>query len=71
MVGLIEDRAHERGDGLRGGARHRRQQVAHEVHAASLPLGAAQDLGDGAPESLVGVGHDQAHALESPLDQAS
>ena len=39
------------------------------MHPASLPLGARQHLGDGGPETLVGVGHDQAHALETALDQ--
>ena len=37
MVGLREDRADEGGDGLAGGVRDGRQQVAHEVHAEALP----------------------------------
>ena len=46
VVGLREDRPHDRGHRLAGAARQRGQHVAHEVHATPLPRGAAEHRGD-------------------------
>ena len=43
------------------------EQVGHEVGAAPLPAGSAEDCGDGASESLMSVRYHQLHPAEVPL----
>ena len=37
VIGLREDGADDRGDGLARALGHRREQIPHEMHAAPLP----------------------------------
>ncbi len=53
-IRLGEDRADRRGDHLGVALRHDRQDVAHEMHAASLPTGADQDRCDGLLQNRYG-----------------
>ena len=46
-----------------------RWQVGHEVGAAPLPAGSAEDCGDGAAESLMSVRYHQLHPTEAPGGQ--
>ena len=45
------------------------EQVGHEVGAAPLPAGSAEDCGDGASESLMSVRYHQLHPAEAPGGQ--
>ena len=45
------------------------EQVGHEVGAAPLPVGPAEDCGDGAAESLMSVRDHQLHPTETPGGQ--
>ncbi len=44
------------------------EQVGHEVGAAPLPAGSAEDCGDGAAESLMSVRYHQLHPAEALAD---
>ena len=69
--GLLVDRAHGRRHQRLRTLRHAREQVPHEVGAAALPGGAAEDGGDSLPETLVGVGGHQLHAGEPARHEAA
>jgi hypothetical protein len=69
-AGGAEDGANRRPDQLLQVLGAVPQRIAEEVHGATLP-GAAQHLGDGLLEALVGVGDHQLHARQAAADQAA
>ena len=60
-VRLGEDRADRRGDHLLVALGHDREDVAHEVHPASLPRGADEHRADRGLQTGVGIAGDQLH----------
>ena len=71
VVGLLEDRADERGHHGLGGLGHPGQHVAHEVHPAALPGGAGEHRGNGVDEAGVGVRDHQRDPGEPSGDEAA
>ncbi len=69
VIGLGEDRAHDRRDGVVGSLGHDREQVPHEVHPAALPGGPMQDLRDRLAEPLVRVGDHESDPLQPSLHE--
>jgi hypothetical protein len=65
-VGLGENGADDRRDHLLGSFRDHGEDVALEVHPASLPAGAVKDRPDGFLEPGVGVRHDELHPAQAP-----
>ena len=68
-VGLLVDSAHHGGYPWLGAPGDPSEQVGHEVGAAPLPAGSAEDCGDGASESLMSVRYHQLHPAEAPGGQ--
>ena len=64
-VGLSENRADRRGDHLGVGPGNFGEHVAHEVHAAALPRGTDEALGDGVLEAEVVIGDHQTDAVQT------
>jgi hypothetical protein len=50
---------------------HRREEIAHEMHATPLPRGAAEDGRDRQLQAFVGIGRNEPYAAEAALDQAA
>lgn len=71
VVRLREDGPHYRGDRFPRALRHRRKQIAHEMHPAPLPRRAAQDRRDGLLQPFVRIGGDESNAAESAFDQTA
>ncbi len=69
-VGLVERRAQRRRDHRLAPLRYPLQCIAHEMHPAALPA-RAHDLAYRGLEALVGVGHDQLHAAQTPMRQST
>src|SRR5262249_40196012 len=70
MVGLSEDRAHDRGDRLARTMRHRRKKIPHEVHAAALPACSREHGRQRLLEPLVRIRDHQTYAAKTALHQA-
>ena len=64
--GLLVDGAHHGDYQWLGAPGDPSEQVGHEVGAAPLPAGSAEDCGDGASESLMSVRYHQLHPAEAP-----
>lgn len=60
-----EDGADDRGDHVLGPFRDHREDVAHEMHPASLPAGTLEHRPDGLLEPGVSVRHNQLDAVEA------
>ena len=67
--GLLVDGADHGGHPGLGAPGDPSEQVGHEVGAAPLPAGSAEDCGDGAAESLMSVRYHQLHPTEAPGGQ--
>lgn len=66
-VGLGEDGSHRGGDHLLVMFGDMGEEVAHQMHLASLPGRSLEDPGDGRLKTRVGVGDDQSHPVEAPV----
>ena len=67
--GLLVDGADHGGHPGLGAPGDPSEQVGHEVGAAPLPAGSAEECGDGAAESLMSVRYHQLHPTEAPGGQ--
>mgnify|MGYP000432239854 CR=1 FL=1 len=70
-VGLGEDRSDGGGDHLFVALGDMGQQVAHQMHFASLPRGALEHAGDGGLQAGVGVGDHQLDAVEATVTEGT